>query len=87
MRATLGALAPGGNPNDLITSLAAEFKDPARFIGIHFFSPVDRMGLVEIIRHFIDHRVDVVRRRVVRDLDEERHVGVGAAEPARLRLV
>ncbi|HEY5166360.1 MAG TPA: 3-hydroxyacyl-CoA dehydrogenase NAD-binding domain-containing protein [Pseudolabrys sp.] len=32
-----------------ITSLAAEFKDPARFIGIHFFSPVDRMMLVEII--------------------------------------
>jgi 3-hydroxyacyl-CoA dehydrogenase/enoyl-CoA hydratase/3-hydroxybutyryl-CoA epimerase len=32
-----------------ITSLAAEFKDPARFIGIHFFSPVDRMLLTEII--------------------------------------
>jgi 3-hydroxyacyl-CoA dehydrogenase/enoyl-CoA hydratase/3-hydroxybutyryl-CoA epimerase len=32
-----------------ITSLAAEFKDPPRFIGIHFFSPVDRMMLVEII--------------------------------------
>jgi 3-hydroxyacyl-CoA dehydrogenase/enoyl-CoA hydratase/3-hydroxybutyryl-CoA epimerase len=32
-----------------ITSLAGEFKDPARFIGIHFFSPVERMLLVEII--------------------------------------
>jgi 3-hydroxyacyl-CoA dehydrogenase/enoyl-CoA hydratase/3-hydroxybutyryl-CoA epimerase len=32
-----------------ITSLATEFKDPARFIGIHFFSPVERMMLVEII--------------------------------------
>jgi 3-hydroxyacyl-CoA dehydrogenase/enoyl-CoA hydratase/3-hydroxybutyryl-CoA epimerase len=32
-----------------ITSLASEFKDPAHFIGIHFFSPVDRMMLVEII--------------------------------------
>ena len=32
-----------------ITSLAADFKDPPRFIGIHFFSPVDRMLLVEII--------------------------------------
>jgi 3-hydroxyacyl-CoA dehydrogenase / enoyl-CoA hydratase / 3-hydroxybutyryl-CoA epimerase len=32
-----------------ITSLAAEFKDPARFIGIHFFSPVEKMMLVEII--------------------------------------
>ena len=32
-----------------ITSLATEFKEPPRFIGIHFFSPVDRMMLVEII--------------------------------------
>ena len=32
-----------------ITSLASEFKEPARFIGVHFFSPVDRMMLVEII--------------------------------------
>jgi 3-hydroxyacyl-CoA dehydrogenase/enoyl-CoA hydratase/3-hydroxybutyryl-CoA epimerase len=32
-----------------ITSLAAAFKDHARFIGIHFFSPVERMMLVEII--------------------------------------
>ena len=32
-----------------ITSLAAAFKDRSRFIGIHFFSPVERMNLVEII--------------------------------------
>ncbi len=32
-----------------ITSLATEFKDPARFIGIHFFSPVALMMLTEII--------------------------------------
>ncbi len=32
-----------------ITSLAGEFTDPARFIGIHFFSPVERMMLVEVI--------------------------------------
>jgi 3-hydroxyacyl-CoA dehydrogenase / enoyl-CoA hydratase / 3-hydroxybutyryl-CoA epimerase len=32
-----------------ITSLAGHFKDPTRFIGIHFFSPVDRMMLTEII--------------------------------------
>jgi 3-hydroxyacyl-CoA dehydrogenase/enoyl-CoA hydratase/3-hydroxybutyryl-CoA epimerase len=32
-----------------ITSLAESFKDQGRFIGIHFFSPVDKMMLVEII--------------------------------------
>ena len=32
-----------------ITSLAESFGDPARFIGIHFFSPVDRMMLTEVI--------------------------------------
>ena len=32
-----------------ITSLAKEFKDPKRFIGIHFFSPVALMMLTEII--------------------------------------
>jgi 3-hydroxyacyl-CoA dehydrogenase / enoyl-CoA hydratase / 3-hydroxybutyryl-CoA epimerase len=32
-----------------ISSLAAAFKDRSRFIGIHFFSPVERMMLVEII--------------------------------------
>ena len=32
-----------------ITSLAESRKDPTNFIGIHFFSPVDKMMLVEII--------------------------------------
>ncbi|KAA0971162.1 FAD-dependent oxidoreductase [Aureimonas fodinaquatilis] len=32
-----------------ITSLAKHFPDPQRFIGIHFFSPVDRMMLTEVI--------------------------------------
>ena len=47
-------LASGGvfasNTSTLpIDGLAAAAADPARFIGIHFFSPVDRMSLVEII--------------------------------------
>ena len=49
-----GELTPGvifgSNTSTLpITSLARAFADPARFIGIHFFSPVERMMLVEII--------------------------------------
>jgi 3-hydroxyacyl-CoA dehydrogenase/enoyl-CoA hydratase/3-hydroxybutyryl-CoA epimerase len=41
----------GSNTSTLpISSLATEFKDPSRFIGIHFFSPVERMMLVEIIK-------------------------------------
>src|SRR5258707_747627 len=40
----------GSNTSTLpITSLAREFQDPSRFVGIHFFSPVERMMLVEII--------------------------------------
>ncbi|ART99846.1 3-hydroxyacyl-CoA dehydrogenase NAD-binding domain-containing protein [Yoonia vestfoldensis] len=33
-----------------ITELAKASNDPANFIGIHFFSPVDKMMLVEIIK-------------------------------------
>ncbi|GGD94711.1 3-hydroxyacyl-CoA dehydrogenase [Aureimonas endophytica] len=32
-----------------ITALAEAFPDPERFVGIHFFSPVDKMMLTEVI--------------------------------------
>ncbi|HET6374430.1 MAG TPA: 3-hydroxyacyl-CoA dehydrogenase NAD-binding domain-containing protein, partial [Methylocella sp.] len=48
------ALAPGtifaSNTSTLpITSLAQAYDDPEHFIGIHFFSPVEKMLLVEVI--------------------------------------
>jgi 3-hydroxyacyl-CoA dehydrogenase / enoyl-CoA hydratase / 3-hydroxybutyryl-CoA epimerase len=52
VEAHLGATAVmGTNTSTLpITGLAKASVRPANFIGIHFFSPVERMGLVEIIR-------------------------------------
>lgn len=35
-----------------ITSLASVFKNPDRFVGMHFFSPVPRMPLMEIVRGY-----------------------------------
>ncbi len=50
-QAAMGAgVVFGSNTSTLpITALAGEFADPTRFIGIHFFSPVEKMMLVEII--------------------------------------
>lgn len=45
-----GALI-GSNTSTLpITGLASGVRNPADFIGLHFFSPVDKMPLLEIIR-------------------------------------
>ena len=44
-----GAIFASNTSTLPINSLAEEFKDKQRFIGIHFFSPVEKMMLVEII--------------------------------------
>lgn len=41
----------GSNTSTLpITSLAESYREPDRFVGIHFFSPVEKMMLVEVIK-------------------------------------
>jgi len=59
----------GSNTSTLpITGLAERSSRPEQFIGIHFFSPVDRMGLVEIImgrqtsQNTLAAAIDFVRR-------------------------
>lgn len=34
-----------------LADLASGLKDPSRFVGLHFFNPVSRMQLVEIVSH------------------------------------
>jgi 3-hydroxyacyl-CoA dehydrogenase len=49
------AVAPGAiiatNTSGLaVSGLAAVLRDPARFLGLHFFSPAERIPLVEVVR-------------------------------------
>lgn len=44
-----GAIFASNTSTLPISSLAQEFTDPTKFIGIHFFSPVEKMMLVEVI--------------------------------------
>ncbi len=45
-----GAILASNTSTISITRLAEAAPDPARFVGMHFFNPVDRMELVEVIR-------------------------------------
>ena len=48
--ADAGAIFASNTSSISITGLATATDRPARFIGLHFFSPVPVMGLIEIIR-------------------------------------
>ncbi len=45
-----GAILASNTSTISITRMAESAPDPSRFIGMHFFYPVDRMELVEVIR-------------------------------------
>lgn len=45
-----GSLIASNTSGLPITGLAAALKQPERFLGLHFFSPVERMPLVEVVR-------------------------------------
>lgn len=34
-----------------LTEMATVLKDPSRFVGIHFFNPVEKMPLIEVVYH------------------------------------
>jgi 3-hydroxyacyl-CoA dehydrogenase/enoyl-CoA hydratase/3-hydroxybutyryl-CoA epimerase/enoyl-CoA isomerase len=45
-----GAILASNTSTISITRMAKSVADPTRFAGLHFFNPVDRMQLVEVIR-------------------------------------
>lgn len=45
-----GAIIASNTSTISISRMADSLPDPSKFVGMHFFSPVDRMELVEVIR-------------------------------------
>jgi len=45
-----GAILASNTSTISITRMAESAPDPSRFVGLHFFNPVDRMELVEVVR-------------------------------------
>jgi 3-hydroxyacyl-CoA dehydrogenase/enoyl-CoA hydratase/3-hydroxybutyryl-CoA epimerase len=63
-----GAVLASNTSSLKLADIAANFKDPSRLVGIHFFNPVPQMMLVEIIssentrKQFADHAMAFVRQ-------------------------
>ena len=58
-----GAILASNTSTIPIARLAAGLRHPNRVLGMHFFSPADKMPLVEIIRHAATAEVFVERAR------------------------
>ncbi len=46
-----GAILATNTSSIRLEELSEGLKDPGRFVGLHFFNPVSRMQLVEVVRH------------------------------------
>jgi 3-hydroxyacyl-CoA dehydrogenase/enoyl-CoA hydratase/3-hydroxybutyryl-CoA epimerase len=63
-----GAVLASNTSSLKLSDIAANFKDPSRLVGIHFFNPVPQMMLVEIIssektrKEFADRATAFVRQ-------------------------
>jgi 3-hydroxyacyl-CoA dehydrogenase / enoyl-CoA hydratase / 3-hydroxybutyryl-CoA epimerase len=66
-----GAILATNTSSIVLESLAEKLADPGRFVGLHFFNPVARMPLVEII-HSRDTRPEVLQAAIAfaRQLDK-----------------
>ena len=63
-----GAVLASNTSSLKLADIAANFKDPSRLVGIHFFNPVPQMMLVEVVsadqtkKEFADHAMAFVRQ-------------------------
>jgi 3-hydroxyacyl-CoA dehydrogenase / enoyl-CoA hydratase / 3-hydroxybutyryl-CoA epimerase len=50
-----GAILASNTSSIMLEELARDLRDPGRLVGLHFFNPVARMNLVEVIRARMTH--------------------------------
>jgi 3-hydroxyacyl-CoA dehydrogenase / enoyl-CoA hydratase / 3-hydroxybutyryl-CoA epimerase len=66
-----GAVLASNTSSLKLSDIAANFKDPSRLVGIHFFNPVPQMMLVEVV-HAENTNQDHVKKAIafVRQIDK-----------------